>query len=330
MWRGIEITQNVTDSKAPAHVHLSERLDDSVLMPGAVTIDVEFSSLNFKDGIALTGRPGIVRAPHLIAGIDLVGVVAASDDSRFSVGQRVLVNGCGLSETHHGGFAQRARVPADWVVAVPANISNFQAAAIGTAGFTAMLAVLAIEGAGVAGDVLVTGAAGGVGSVAIALLSRLGFVVTASTGRAAEHDYLRRLGATHIIDRADLNVEPRALMTQRWNGAIDVVGGNTLASAIAATSYGGTVASCGNAQSSQLHSSVMPFILRGISLVGINSVFTPRPTRLHAWARLERDLDLTLLESTTTTIGLDDTIAAGADILAGRLRGRTVIDVRRP
>lgn len=327
MWRGIEVIKNESDPKGLATVEFSEQLDDSILMPGDVTIDVEFSSLNYKDGIALTGRPGIVRAPRLIAGIDLVGVVSASDDPRFSAGQRVLVNGCGLGETHHGGFAERARVPGDWVVPVPERISNQQAAAIGTAGFTAMLSVLALERGGVSGEVLVTGAAGGVGSIAIALLDRLGFSVTASTGRADEYDYLRQLGATTIIDRAELSAEPRALMKQRWNGAIDAVGGSTLASAIAATQYGGTVTACGNAQSSELHTSVMPFILRGVSLVGINSVFTPREHRLEAWSRLERDLDLAILNGSTTVIGLSETIAAGADIIAGRIRGRTVVDV---
>lgn len=328
MWRGIEVIKNESDPKAPAHVELSNQLDDSILMPGDVTIDVEFSSLNYKDGIALTGRPGIVREPRLIAGIDLVGVVSASDDPRFSAGQRVLVNGCGLSETHHGGYAERARVPGDWVIPVPEGISNKQAAAIGTAGFTAMLSVLALERGGVTGDVLVTGAAGGVGSIAIALLNRLGFDVTASTGRSSEHDYLRQLGATTIIDRAELSTEPRALMKQRWNGAIDAVGGTTLASAIASTQYGGTVTACGNAQSSELHTTVMPFILRGVSLVGINSVFTPRELRLEAWNRLERDLDLDILDGTTSAIGLSDTIAAGEDIIAGRTRGRTVVDIR--
>jgi acrylyl-CoA reductase (NADPH) len=328
MWRGIEVIKNESDPKAPAHVELSEQLDDSVLMPGDVTIDVEYSSLNYKDGIALTGKPGIVREPRLIAGIDLVGVVSESTNDRYYAGQRVLVNGCGLSETHHGGYAERARVPGDWVVPVPSGISNQQAAAIGTAGFTAMLSVLALERGGVTGDVLVTGASGGVGSIAIALLSRLGFDVTASTGRADEHDYLRQLGATTVIDRAELSAEPRALMKQRWGGAIDAVGGTTLASALAHTQYGGTVTACGNAQSSELHTSVMPFILRGVSLVGINSVFTPRALRLEAWSRLERDLDLGTLGSTTSVIGLGDTIAAGADIIAGRIRGRTVVDVR--
>ena len=328
MWRGIEVIKNESDPKAPAHVELSEQLDDSILMPGDVTIDVEYSSLNYKDGIALTGRPGIVREPRLIAGIDLVGVVSKSTDDRYYAGQRVLVNGCGLSETHHGGYAERARVPGDWVVPVPDGISNQQAAAIGTAGFTAMLSVLALGRGGVTGDVLVTGASGGVGSIAIALLNRLGFDVTASTGRADEHDYLRQLGATTIIDRAELSAEPRALMKQRWGGAVDAVGGTTLASALAHTQYGGTVTACGNAQSSELHTSVMPFILRGVSLVGINSVFTPRALRLEAWSRLERDLDLGTLGSTTSVIGLGDTIAAGADIIAGRIRGRTVVDVR--
>ena len=329
MWRAIEVVKNEGDPKAPAQVMLSQHLDDRILMAGDVTIDVEYSSLNYKDGIALTGRPGIVRAPRLIAGIDLVGAVSASNDDRYTAGQRVLVNGCGLSETHHGGFAERARVPGDWVVPVPAGISNQQAAAIGTAGFTAMLSVLALERGGVTGNVLVTGASGGVGSIAIAILHRLGFDVTASTGRRDEHEYLRRLGATTIIDRAELTAEPRALMKQRWDGAIDAVGGTTLASAIAATQYGGTVTACGNAQSSELHTSVMPFILRGVSLVGINSVFTPLPLRREAWLRLERDLDLGVLDAATSVIGLSDTIAAGADILAGRIRGRTVVDVRQ-
>jgi len=329
MWRGIEVVKNESDPKAAAHVALSDELDDSVLMPGSVTIDVEFSSLNYKDGIAITGRPGIVREPRLIAGIDLVGAVAASDDPRFIIGERVLVNGCGLGETHHGGLAERARVPGDWVIPVPKGMSNHQAAAIGTAGFTAMLAVMALERAGCFGEILVTGATGGVGSIAITLLHHLGFTVTASTGQVAEHDYLRRLGASTIIDRAELSAEPRALMTQRWSGVIDAVGGTTLASAIAGTRYGGTVAACGNAQSSELHTSLMPFILRGVHLVGINSVFTPRALREEAWGRLNRDLDLDLLAGSTSTISLSDTIAAGNDIIAGRIRGRTVVDVHR-
>ena len=312
---------------AAASVELRDDLNHTFLMPGDVTIDVEFSSINYKDGLALTGRPGVIRAERLIPGIDLVGSVAASHSGDFMPGDRVLVNGCGLGETHHGGLADRARVPAKWLVPVPDGITSAQAAAIGTAGFTAMLAVLELERDGVAGDILVTGAAGGVGSIAIALLARLGYRVTASTGRAGEHDYLRGLGAASIIDRAELSEPGKALQNERWGGAIDSVGGTTLANLLSQTKYSGTVAAVGNAQSADFAGSVYPFILRGVRLAGINSVFMPRPLRLEAWGRLARDLDLVQLDAITETVPLEDAVATAERIVEGGIRGRTVVDV---
>jgi len=296
---------------------------------GDVTVDVSYSSLNFKDGLALGGRPGVAKIDPLIAGIDLVGTVRASDDPRWSIGDDVLVTGWGIGETHHGGLAERARVSGDWLVALPSGLSARQAAAIGTAGFTAMLAVLALEKAdALGGDVLVTGSAGGVGSVAVALLARLGHRAIASTGRPEQADYLRSLGAADVIDRHQFDDHGKPMQKQRWSGAIDSVGGNTLANVIAQTNYGGTVASCGLAASADLPTSVLPFILRGVTLAGINSVFAPPALREEAWRRLASDLDLELLDGMSTTIGLQDALAGAGDILAGRVRGRTVVDVR--
>ncbi len=313
---------------AEAFVSLEESLDERELMPGDVTVDVDFSSLNFKDALALAGRPGIVRAQRLIAGIDLMGVVARSDAPAFAKGDRVLVNGCGLGETHHGGLASRARVSSEWLVPVPAAFSQSQAAAIGTAGFTAMLAVKALERAGAAGEILVTGAGGGLGSIAVMLLSRLGFRVVASTGRSSEHARLMQLGASEVIDRATLSEAGKPLQAQRWGGAIDSVGGATLANVSAQLKYGATVAVCGNAQSADVPLSVYPLILRAVSLVGINSVETPRADRLDAWARLAHDIDRDLLDLITSTIGLADARAAAERMLAGEGRGRVVVDVR--
>ncbi len=324
-------------------------LADDALMPGDVTIDVEYSSLNYKDALALTGRPGVIRDYPLIPGIDLVGTVAASETPLWKTGDRVILNGWGVGETHHGGLAERARVDGEWLVALPDGMDAHHAAAIGTAGFTAMLAVLALENAGLSSeqangtgshggrhaaattdgtDILVTGAAGGVGSIAIALLARAGFRVTASTGRTAEADYLRLLGASEVIDRASLSEPGKPLQSQRWAGAIDSVGGSTLANVLAQTSYGGTVASCGLAQSAELPATVMPFILRAVTLTGINSVLAPTPLRDAAWSRLAVDLDVELLEAMTSTIGLADAVSRAADVLAGRVRGRLVVDVR--
>jgi acrylyl-CoA reductase (NADPH) len=309
-------------------------LSDDDLMPGDVTVDVQYSSINFKDGLALAGKPGVIRKYPLTAGIDFVGTVASSDNAEWAVGDAVILNGWGVGETHEGGLAERARVSGQWLVPLPTGLNPEQAAAIGTAGFTAMLAVLALEKYGALAapaspaDVLVTGASGGVGSIAIALLARAGHRVTASTGRLQEEPYLRSLGAADIIDRHTLSEPGKPLQSQRWDAAIDSVGGHTLANVLAQTRYGGTVASCGLAQSGDLPATVMPFILRAVTLAGINSVQAPRELRLEAWRRLTTDLDLDLLGAMTTSIPLAEAPAAAARILAGQVRGRTVVDVR--
>ena len=319
----------VVDEGKPAEIR---DIDDAFLQPGEVTIDVEFSSINFKDGLALAGNGGVVRAFPLIPGIDLVGTVAASDSPRFAPGDRVLLNGDGIGETRYGGLAERARVRADALIPLPDGLSGSRAAAIGTAGFTAMISVLTIERLGIqpdAGAVLVTGAAGGVGSVAIALLAGRGYSVTASTGRAElEGDYLRRLGAAHVIDRAQFSDPGKPLQKGRWAAAIDSVGSSTLANVLAQTTYGGVVVSCGLAQGGDLPTTVMPFILRAVTLVGANSADAPLALREQAWAALAAELDLDLLDSMTTTIGLSDALETGAGILLGNVRGRTVVDVR--
>lgn len=325
---------------------LRDSLTDDDLMPGEVTIDIEYSSINYKDGLALTGRPGVIREYPLIPGIDLVGTVAStpsipgpeptgesatagSAGGEWRPGDCVILNGWGIGETHFGGLAERARVKAEWLVPVPEGLSSQRAAALGTAGLTAMLSVLALEKANALdGDVLVTGAAGGVGSITIALLASLGHRVVASTGRRQLHDYLTSLGAADVIERATLAEPGKPLQSQRFSGAIDTVGGHTLANALAQTTYGGTVASCGLAGSHELPSTVMPFILRAVTLTGINSVFAPRQLRLQAWQRLVDDLDTDLLDAMTTTIGLADAREAAERILAGDIRGRTVVNVR--
>lgn len=332
-WRALRVSRPVEAADAPVRVDLVTDLTDQdfaddEFMAGDVTIDVEYSSINFKDGLALTGRPGVIKAPNLIPGIDLVGTVATSNSVLWRAGDRVILNGWGIGETHHGGLSERARVPAEWLVPLPAGMTAKQAAAIGTAGFTAQLAVIALEKAGVDGDVLVTGAAGGLGSIAIALLAKRGFSVTASTGRSQEHDYLRALGAAEIIDRASLSMPGKPLQSQRWAGAIDSVGGHTLANVLAQTNYGGSVASCGLAQSAELPTTVLPFILRAVTLVGINSVYAPHDARREAWARLASDLDPDLLDSLTTSVTLAEAPVVAERIVAGQVRGRTVVDVR--
>ncbi|MFT4122674.1 MAG: MDR family oxidoreductase [Microbacteriaceae bacterium] len=311
---------------------------DTELPEGDVTIDVAFSSVNYKDALALGGRPGVIRAFPCVAGIDLVGTVAAADaGSGFSPGERVLVNGWGLGESRDGGLAERARVRGEWLLRVPEAFTDSQAAAIGTAGFTAMLAVLAVEEhAAVSGSapggglpVLVTGASGGLGSLAIALLAAVGLPVVASTGRTAEAGYLRSLGAVEVIDRAELAEPSRPLATPRFSAVIDGVGGATLANALAHTEYDGVVAACGLAGGARLSTTVMPFILRGVTLRGINSVFCPRPLRLEAWRRLASDLDPALLDALTETVPLPAAAEVAGRVLDGRVRGRTVVDARR-
>lgn len=307
-------------------------LDESALPEGDVTVRVEWSTVNYKDGLAITGKSPVVRRFPLTPGIDLAGVVQASSHPRFTVGDRVVLNGWGVGESHSGGLAQMARLKGDWLVALPAAFSTRQAMAIGTAGYTAMLCVLALERHGLtpaAGDVLVTGASGGVGSVAVALLARLGWRVVASTGRLNEADYLRGLGAAEVLDRAELSAPGKPLGKERWAAVVDSVGSHTLANACAGTRYGGVVAACGLAQGMDFPASVAPFILRGITLAGIDSVMAPRAVREAAWARLARDLDATAIERITHEVALAEAIPLGAAILAGQVRGRLVVDVNR-
>jgi acrylyl-CoA reductase (NADPH) len=305
-------------------------VDEASLPDGEVTVRVDYSTVNYKDGLAITGKSPVVRKFPLNAGIDFAGTVETSDDARFKPGDRVVLNGWGVGETHSGGLAQKARVKADWLVPLPAGLTTRQAMAIGTAGYTAMLCVLAIEHHGIkpeAGDILVTGANGGVGSVAIAVLAKLGYRVVASTGRPEEADYLRSLGAAEVIHREELSAPGRPLGKERWAGVVDSVGSHTLANACAATRYGGAVAACGLAQGLDFPASVMPFILRGITLYGIDSVMAPQAKRLAAWQRLAQDLDLAKLAEITAEIPLAAALQAGVDILAGRIRGRVVVNV---
>lgn len=298
------------------------------LPEGDVLVAVSHSTINYKDGLALTGRAPIARKLPMVGGIDLAGTVLESADPRWAPGDAVLVNGFGLSETHWGGYATRARLKGDWLVRLPDAFSPAQAMAIGTAGYTAMLAVLALERQGVSPDrgaVLVTGAAGGVGSVAIALLAKAGYRVIASTGRVAEADYLKALGADEIIDRADLSGTPRPLGKERWAGVVDSVGSTTLVNALSQTAYGGAVAACGLAQGMDLPGFVAPFILRGVNLLGIDSVMAPMARRIEAWSRLARDLDPDLLARMTETVPFASVIDVAPKILAGQVRGRIVV-----
>ena len=300
------------------------------LMPGDVTVRISHSTINYKDGLAVTGKSPIVRRFPMVPGIDFAGSVLASDSPAFKIGDGVVLNGWGVGETHLGGYAQVARVKADWLVPRPAAFSLAQTMAIGTAGYTAMLAVMALEKNGVTpagGPVLVTGAAGGVGSVAIALLSKLGFHVVASTGRREEEAYLKSLGAAEVVDRSEFSGTPRALNKERFGAAIDSVGSSTLANVLSMIKYGGTVAACGLAQGMDLPASVAPFILRGITLAGIDSVMAPKAKRLDAWSRLARDLDTSKLDAMTVTRSLTDVIALAPEILAGKVRGRVVLEV---
>jgi acrylyl-CoA reductase (NADPH) len=359
MFRSIFLSR--ADDKSVT-VALRTTTTDNDLGPGDVLIDVAWSGINYKDGMAIEGDPGVMRAAELIPGIDLVGTIAQIDEpagtraaseadpvphvasvrsadfvevdvARLRVGDTVLINGWGIGETHNGGLSERARVDHDWLVPLPKAISPRRAAAIGTAGFTAALSVLALERGGLgsasgSGDVLVTGASGGVGSIAIALLAAAGHRVVASTGRPEHRDYLLGLGAAEVIGREELDSPGRPLQSQRWAGVVDSVGGQTLATALAQAQYGATVAACGMVGGVELPTSVLPFILRGVTLAGINSVECPSELRLAAWERLARDLDLDLLDSLTTEIALGDAIDAGRQILAGTLRGRTVVNVR--
>ena len=329
----------MTDSFRALRVHKTdagqetqiEAITLADLMDGDVVVRVEYSTVNYKDGLAVTGRAPIIRTWPLIPGIDFAGVVETSSHAGFRPGDRVVLNGWGVGEGHHGGYAQRARIKGDWLVKLPDGLSTAQAMAIGTAGYTAMLCVLGLERQGVtpgAGDILVTGAAGGVGSVAIALLARLGYRVIASSRRkASESAYLEGLGAAEVIDAADFQAPGRPVAKERWAGAVDCVGSHTLANVLAQTKYGGAVTACGLAQGMDLPGSVAPFILRGVVLAGIDSVMLPMPLRLVAWDRLARDLDLAKLEAMTFAASLEDVPQLAADILEGKVRGRAVISL---
>jgi acrylyl-CoA reductase (NADPH) len=305
-------------------------LSDADLPPGDVTVRVNYSTVNYKDGLAVQGNKSkIMRAIPMAPGIDYAGVVEASDSADYSAGDEVVLTGWGVGENHSGGLSQKTRTKAEWLVKKPAGLSQKQCMAIGTAGFTSMLCVMALEETGVEpgdGEVLVTGAAGGVGSVAVAILAKLGYDVVASTGRESTHDYLKDLGAARIMDRSELSEPGRPLGRETFAGAVDTVGSQTLANVLSLMKYGGTVAACGLAGGFDLPSTVMPFILRGVKLYGVDSVYCPQPKRNEAWARLGRDLPLDKLDAMTEVRPLADVPTITADILKGQVRGRTVID----
>jgi acrylyl-CoA reductase (NADPH) len=306
------------------------QFDEAELMEGDVTVRVEYSALNYKDGLAVTGKAPVVRRFPMIAGIDLAGTVEQSSHPQWKAGDKVICTGWGMGETHLGAYAEKARVKGDWLVRVPQAMSTREAMAIGTAGLTAMLAVLALEQHGLTpkdGPVVVTGAAGGVGSVAIAVLSKLGYHVIASTGRMSEAGYLRDLGVAEVIDRSELSGPAKPLAKERWAGGVDSVGSTTLANLLSMTKYRGAIAACGLAAGMDLPSSVAPFILRGVCLLGIDSVMCPIELRKTAWSRLAGDLDRAKLAEITHEIGLDQVIDAGAKILAGQVRGRIVVKI---
>jgi acrylyl-CoA reductase (NADPH) len=307
------------------------QFDEADLMDGDVTVGVEWSTLNYKDGLALTGKAPVVRRFPMIAGIDFAGTVEQSTSPKWKKGDKVVCTGWGMGETHLGAYAEKARVKGDWLVRLPEGLSAREAMAIGTAGFTAMLAVLALEKHGLSpnsGAVIVTGAAGGVGSVATAVLAKLGYHVIASTGRMSEQPYLKGLGASEVIDRNELSAPPKPLGKERWAGGVDSVGSTTLANILSMTGYGGAIAACGLAAGMDLPSSVAPFILRGVCLLGIDSVMCPLPARETAWKRLASDLDRAKLSEITSEIGLDEVIGVGGKILAGGVRGRIVVKIR--
>lgn len=327
MFRAILIDKDDTGYRASL-----QTLDEAQLPAGDVRVRVSHSTLNYKDALAITGKGPVVRQFPMVPGIDLAGVVEESRHPDFKAGDAVLLNGWGVGEGHWGGLAEQARLNGDWLIPLPAGFSAAEAMALGTAGYTAMLAVLALERHGVTperGEVLVTGANGGVGSVAIALLAKLGYRVAASTGRPEEAEYLKSLGAAEIVERASLSEPGRPLGRERWAGAIDSVGSHTLANVCASTRYGGCVAACGLAQGMDFPATVAPFILRGVTLAGIDSVMRPRADRLEAWSRLARDLDKRLLAPITRTIGLEEVIPTAGELLAGKVRGRVVVDVNR-
>ncbi|MFK4750880.1 acrylyl-CoA reductase (NADPH) [Oceanobacter antarcticus] len=323
MFKAIQINK---DDKG-YHAELTQ-LEDDTLPEGDVTVRVHYSTLNYKDGLAITGKAPVVRRFPMVPGIDLVGTVEACSSDAFAVGDTVLLNGFGVGEVHWGGLAQRARLNSDWLIRLPAGLSGREAMSIGTAGYTAMLCVHALQRNGVTpeqGDILVTGANGGVGSFAIGLLSRLGYRVVASTGRPNEVDYLQQLGAAEIVDRQLLSGPGKPLQQERWAGAVDSVGSHTLANVLASTRYGGTVAACGLAQGADLATTVMPFILRGVTLAGIDSVMRPKADRVSAWDQLAGLVDESMLTGIAHEIGLEHVIETATALLEGKVRGRVVV-----
>jgi acrylyl-CoA reductase (NADPH) len=305
-------------------------LTEADLMEGDVTVAVEATTVNYKDGLAITGKAPVIRRWPLVPGIDLAGTVTASDHPDWRRGDHVILNGWGVGETHYGAYAARARVKGDWLVPLPEGMSAHDAMAVGTAGYTAMLCVMALERHGIApdrGPVVVTGAAGGVGSVAVAVLSKLGYHVVASTGREAEKAYLTDLGAAEVIARDELTGPVKPLAKERWAGGVDAVGSTTLANVLSMTAYGGAVAACGLAGGMDLPSSVAPFILRGVSLLGIDSVMAPKDVRLEAWRRIAADLDVAKLKALSTTVRFDGILDAARAIVEGKIRGRVVVDM---
>lgn len=325
MFKGILIEKDECSYKANI-----QDLDDSVLMDGDTVVSVSYSTLNYKDALAITGKSPVVRKFPMIPGIDLAGTVVSSSSGKFKVGDEVLLNGFGVGEVHCGGLAQKAQVNSDWLIPLPKSLSAKQAMAIGTAGYTAMLCVMALEKHGVlpnVGEILVTGANGGVGSYAVALLSKLGHTVVAATGRVEESDYLKSLGACEVIDRHLLSEPGRPLGKERWAGVIDSVGSHTLVNACASTRYGGIVAACGLAQGMDLPGTVAPFILRGITLAGIDSVMRPKEDRIEAWSRLSKILDNKTLERVATEIPLSQVCDTAQLLIEGKVRGRIVVSV---
>ena len=325
-FKAILVSRDENKKQSVAVTELSE----ADLMEGDVTVTIDATTVNYKDGLAITGMASVVRRFPLIPGIDFAGTVRDSAHPDWKPGDKVILNGWGTGETHHGAFAAISRVKGDWLVPLPDGMSARDAMAVGTAGYTAMLSVMALERHGIdrdRGPVVVTGAAGGVGSVAIAILSRLGYKVIASTGRVSETDYLIDLGATEIIAREELSGPAKPLARERWAGGIDAVGSHTLANVLSMTSYGGAVAACGLAGGMDLPTSVAPFILRGVSLLGIDSVMAPKALRLEAWRRIATELDHQKLVRLSTTIGFDDILQAGRDIVEGKIRGRVVVEM---
>ena len=325
MFKGILIEKDDLGYRAAV-----KEIDDSVLPEGDVSVKVLYSTLNYKDALAITGKGPVVRKFPMVPGIDLVGKVEHSDSDKFNVGDTVLLNGFGVGEVHCGGLAEKARLKSEWLIPLPGAFSPRQAMAIGTAGYTAMLCVIALEKNGVTpdkGDILATGANGGVGSFSIAILAKLGYNVVASTGRTDQAEYLKKLGAAEVIDRATLTEPGRPLAKERWAGAIDCAGSHTLANVCASLKYGGTVAACGLAQGMDLPASVAPFILRGVSLLGIDSVMRPLEDRVEAWQRLADTLDPSVFDDVSTDISLAEAVGVASDLIAGKVQGRVVVEI---